>query len=219
MREYVTVLRRLFSLEEVTFKGEFVSVDGVRIDVVYGAPEPREIPIYIGATGFKMLELAGEIADGVLLNYLVSPEYNKIAIKHIEAGARKAGRRLEDIDRPQLVVCSMDDDADKALKTVKPLVAMYLAQQPHIMKASGVDRSLIEEVGRIVGGWPSTPERVSLAAEMIPDDVVKLLAAAGTPEDCRRKLREYLSSGATCPVIYPLSNNVERVLKELAEGF
>lgn len=68
-----------------------------------------------------MLELAGEIADGVLLNYLVSPKYNERAIDAIKRGAYKAGRKLEDIDRPQLIVASIDEDADKAIKASKLL--------------------------------------------------------------------------------------------------
>jgi len=59
--------------------------------------------------------LAGEIGDGVLMNYLVSAQYNERAIARIEAGAQKAGRSLEDVDRPQLVVVSMDEDRAKAL--------------------------------------------------------------------------------------------------------
>ncbi|MGH2401014.1 MAG: LLM class flavin-dependent oxidoreductase, partial [bacterium] len=88
MRETVEASRRLFTLNEVSYRGEFVRLDGVRIDVVHGDSSPRNIPIYIGATGPKMLELAGEIADGVLLNYMVSPKYNDDALERIEAGAK-----------------------------------------------------------------------------------------------------------------------------------
>jgi 5,10-methylenetetrahydromethanopterin reductase len=84
MREYVTVLQKLFKMENVTFEGEFVQVRDIRLDVVYGDPHtPRNIPIYIGATGWEMIELTGEIADGLLLNYLVSPEYNRKALEHL----------------------------------------------------------------------------------------------------------------------------------------
>ena len=218
MHEYVTVLRRLFDMEEVTYHGEFVQVDDIRLDVVYGERRPRDIPIYIGAAGFKMLELAGSIADGVLLNYLMSPRYNEEALKHLEEGARRAGRKLEQIDRPQLIVCSMDYDEDKALDGAKTLVAMYIAQQPHIMVASGVDEGLLKEVRGIIRGWPATVDEVRRAKEVIPDGVVKLLTAAGTPEGCRRKVMEYLEKGATCPVVYPLGEDVELMLRELSDG-
>ncbi len=93
--------------------GEFVHVDGIELDVVHGRKEPRNVPIYIGATGDLMMELTGEIADGAVMNYCVPPEYNEKALELLSKGATKAGRRLDDIDRPQLIVCSVDLDHDK----------------------------------------------------------------------------------------------------------
>ncbi|MDT8307784.1 MAG: LLM class flavin-dependent oxidoreductase, partial [Anaerolineae bacterium] len=100
MRETVEVMRRLLNMENVTFHGEFHSVDGIELDVIHGRREPRHVPIYIGATGPKMMELTGEIADGAVLNYCVPPEYNDQALEHLARGAEKAGRTLDDIDRP-----------------------------------------------------------------------------------------------------------------------
>src|SRR4249920_103622 len=91
MRETVEVMRRLLAMENVTFHGEFHHVDGIELDVVHGRREPRNIPIMIGATGDIMMELTGEIADGVVLNYCVPPDYNHKALEHIEIGAKKAG--------------------------------------------------------------------------------------------------------------------------------
>jgi 5,10-methylenetetrahydromethanopterin reductase len=208
MRETVEACRRLFTLDEVTYHG-------VRIDVVHGDTAPRRIPIYIGATGPKMLELAGEIADGVLLNYMVSPAYNDEAMERIAAGARRAGRRLEDIDRPQLVVCSVDRDRARALDAARILLTQYLGQQPHIMKASGVSQALIDRINAIVA-WPATHEEIVRASRYVPDDVVQMVSAAGTPEECRKKVAEYVAHGATCPVLYPLGDDVELMIDTFA---
>jgi 5,10-methylenetetrahydromethanopterin reductase len=215
MRETVEACRALFRLEEVSYDGEFISLDGVRIDVVHGETSPRNIPIYVGATGPKMLELSGEIADGVVLNYMVSPRYNDEAIDRISAGAQRAGRSLQDIDRPQLVVCSLDNDRTKALDAARLLLTQYLGQQPHIMKASGVDSGLIDEINAIVD-WPATHEQIEKAASLVPDDVVQLVSASGTPEECRKKVAEYLEHGATCPILYPLGENVEAMIDAFA---
>ncbi|MBT5139837.1 MAG: LLM class flavin-dependent oxidoreductase, partial [Acidimicrobiaceae bacterium] len=75
MRENIEAIRQLFTMEEVSYDGEFVHLDRVRLDVAYGDTSPRHIPIYIGATGPKMLELSGEICDGPVLNYVVSTDY------------------------------------------------------------------------------------------------------------------------------------------------
>ena len=53
--------------------------------------DDQDVPIYIGATGMQMMQLTGEIADGAVLNYLVSPEYNRQAVENLEIGAAKAG--------------------------------------------------------------------------------------------------------------------------------
>lgn len=213
MREYVTVLQRLFRMENVTYDGEFVKVRDIRLDVVYGDPTtPRHIPIYIGATGWEMVALTGEIADGLLLNYLVSPEYNRKALEHLGAGAKKVNRNLGEIDRPQLIVCSLDDDADKALDNAKPLVAQYLGQQPHIAKASGVKESLIQEVLRALGGWPAAPGGLEKAKALIDDKLVQLITASGTADDCLKKVEEYDSTGCTCPILYPLGDDVEAMI-------
>ena len=92
MRETVDVVRRLLAMEKVTFKGEFVQVEDIEIDIVHGDRSPKNVPIYIGATGMKMMELSGEIGDGVLLNYLVSPAYNREAMTHLRAGAGWRGK-------------------------------------------------------------------------------------------------------------------------------
>jgi 5,10-methylenetetrahydromethanopterin reductase len=213
MREYVTVLQRLFRMENVTFEGEFVNVRDIRLDVVYGDPNtPRNIPIYIGATGWDMIKLTGEIADGLLLNYLVSPDYNRQALEHLKEGAKQAGRNWEAIDRPQLIVCSLDDDADRALDSARPLVAQYLGQQPHIAKASGVKEALIEEVKSALGGWPAIPGGLEKAKQLVDDKLVQLITASGTADDCVRKVEEYNATGCTCPILYPLADDVQKMI-------
>ncbi len=217
MREIVDVTRRLIRMERVTYHGEFVNVTDIEIDIVHGNRRPRTIPIYIGATGMKMMELTGEIADGALLNYLVSPKYNGDAMAALAAGAARAGRRVEDIDRPQLVVCSLDRNRAAALDRARELVTQYLGQQPHIMKASGVDQSLLEEIGKVLT-WPAGPEEIHRAMRLVPDDVVQMITASGTPEECRAKVREYVAAGCTCPILYPLGDDVRAMIDAFADG-
>jgi 5,10-methylenetetrahydromethanopterin reductase len=171
MRETVTVMKRLLNMERVTFQGEFIHVDGIELDVVHGRREPRNIPIMIGATGDQMMELAGEIADGAILNYCVPLEYNDRALELLANGAKRAGRSLEQIDRPQLIVCSVDEDHDKAIDASKMLLCQYLAQQPHIAKASNVSPDIIAEIQSILG-WPATKEQINKAKHFVPDDLI-----------------------------------------------
>ncbi len=215
MRETVEAVRRLLALERVTYHGEFVHLDDVEIDIVHGDRSPKHVPIYIGATAMKMMELAGELGDGVLLNYLVGPAYDVEAMEHLAAGAERAGRALDEIDRPQLVVCSLDPDRSLALDRARELVTQYLGQQPHIMKASGVAPELLEEIGAVLT-WPATHEQIERAMALVPDEVVQLITASGTEDECRAKVQEYVDAGCTCPVLYPLGDDVPAMIEAFA---
>ncbi len=216
MREIVTAVRALLHNETVTFDGSYVHLDGVELDYVYQERRPKDVPIYIGATGLQMMELTGEIADGAVLNYLVSPDYNAQAMEALGRGADKAGRRIDDIDRPQLVVCSVHEDRRTALDMARMMVTQYLGQQPHIMKASGVPQSLLDAVGEVLT-WPATHEQVEAASKLVPDEIVQMLTASGTPAEARSKVQEYIDHGCTCPILYPLGD-VQAMIDAFAPG-
>jgi 5,10-methylenetetrahydromethanopterin reductase len=215
MREVVEALRALLLCDgPVTYDGTYVHLDGVELDYVHQERRAKQVPLYIGATGMKMMALAGEIADGAVLNYLVSPAYNERALAALEEGAARVGRALADVDRPQLVVCSLDADRDAALDAARLLVTQYLGQQPHIMAASGVPSSLLDEIGEVLT-WPATHDQVVAASKLVPDETVQMLCAAGTEAECRAKVAEYVATGCTSPILYPLGD-VEATLEAFA---
>jgi len=211
MRETVTVMKRLLNMERVTFQGEFIHVDGIELDVVHGRREPRNIPIMIGATGDQMMELAGEIADGAILNYCVPLEYNDRALERLAIGAKRAGRTVAQIDRPQLIVCSVDEDHDKAIDASKMLLCQYLAQQPHIAKASNVSPDIIAEIQSILG-WPATKDQINKAKHFVPDDLIYSVTASGTPAEAQTCVQEYINHGATCPILYPAGGSIKLLI-------
>jgi 5,10-methylenetetrahydromethanopterin reductase len=217
MRETIEVMRRLLRMERVTFHGEFHHVDGIELDVIHGRREPRHVPIMIGATGPQMMELTGEIADGAVLNYCVPPEYNIEALEQLERGAARAGRSLDEIDRPQLIVCSVHEDRKIALDGARELLTQYLAQQPHIAKASGVKPEVVQQIQSILG-WPATREQIRAAMPLVPDELVQKITASGTPAEVKAKVREYMQYGATCPILYPLGD-VKLMVDTFAGGF
>ena len=221
MREIVEAVRGLLNDETVTYDGEFVHLDGVELDYVQQERRPKDVPIYIGATGPKMMELTGEIADGAVLNYLVAPEYNQRAMEQLATGAARADRTIDDIDRPQLVVCSVatsDDEADRqvALDGARMLVTQYLGQQPHIMKASGAPDSLLDEVNSVLT-WPATHEQVVAASKLVPDEFVQTICAAGTIDECRAKVAHYIDNGCTTPIMYSLGADPKVMIDAFAD--
>jgi 5,10-methylenetetrahydromethanopterin reductase len=216
MKETVLILRRLLNMERVTFDGEFVHVNGIELDVVHGRKEPRNVPIYIGATGDQMMEMTGEIADGVVMNYCVPPEYNVKALEQLKRGTDKAGRDFDSLDRPQLIVCSVDPDHDKAIDTTRELLTQYLAQQPHIAKASGVAPEVVQQIQSILG-WPATHEQIAKAKHLVPEDLIIKITASGTPDEARAKVKEYMKNGCTCPILYPVGGDVRLLIDTFAQ--
>jgi len=205
MRETIEVMRKLLALENVTYDGEFHKVKGIELDVVHGRREPRNVPMMIGATGPKMMELTGEISDGAVMNYCVPPEYNHEALRRLKIGAERAGRTLDDIDRPQLMICSVHTDKAKALDGARWMLTQYIAQQPHIAKASNTPQETVDKIQSILG-WPATKEQIREAMKLVPDELVQRVTASGTPEEVKAKVREYVDNGCTCPILYPLGD-------------
>ena len=114
-------------------------------------------------------------------------------------------------------MCSVDEDRDAALDGARLLVTQYLGQQPHIMKASGVPQSLLDEIGEVLT-WPATHDQVVAASKLVPDDIVQMITASGTPDEVRAKVDEYVASGCTCPILYPLADDVRLMIDTFARN-
>ncbi len=217
MRETIEVMRRLLAMERVTYHGEFHHVDGIELDVVHGRREPRDVKVMIGATGPQMMELTGEIADGAVLNYCVPPEYNIEAMEQL-AARRGTGRAQAGRHRPAPVgglfgARGPQDGAGRGAG----MLTQYLAQQPHIAKASGVKPEVVQQIQATLG-WPATKEQVRAAMKYVPDELVQHITASGTPAEVKAKVREYIRYGATCPVLYPLGD-VKLMIDTFADGY
>jgi 5,10-methylenetetrahydromethanopterin reductase len=134
----------------------------------------------------------------------------------LAAGAKKSGKKLDAIDRPQLIVCSVDHDHDKAIDTTRELLTQYLAQQPHIAKASGVSMDIVDKIQSILG-WPATHEQIAKAKHLVPEELIIKITASGTPEEAKKKVAEYIANGCTCPILYPVGGDVHLLIDTFAQ--
>lgn len=222
MWEYCTVVKRLLDLENVTYEGQTLEVDDIELDLVRSNANARDVPIYVGATGPTMHKLTGElvgkgICGGVFMNYLIPPEHNRTGMEKLREGVEKQGGTIADVDRPQLIAVSMDEDEDEAIDQARSLVTQYIGQQPHIRKASGIAPELGEQVKEELGSWPATNEDIERASQLVDDDIVRNVVAAGTPDDVVDRVGEYCEAGCTEPVVYSLGDDVEEVIDVFAE--
>jgi 5,10-methylenetetrahydromethanopterin reductase len=206
MREYVETVRRILRLEEpVTFEGEVVRVRDVALDLVRGVPrEPIELPIYLGATGEKMLDLAAEVADGAILNLFLPTEYTG-----------RARARLGALDAPQLVAVAVSPGGEEARALTRRFVTMYLGGQPHIAAELGLDPELVARLTALIGTWPPPPGAVEEAEALVGSEIVDRLAVAGTAADCRERIGAWVDAGASYPLVVPLTENVAEIAEAL----
>ena len=217
MREYVTVLQAFFRNELVEFEGEFVQVRGARFDSMYRENKPVNIPIYVGAVGMKMLQLSGELTDGVSLDFLLPPSYMFGAIQSINQGIALRTDGRKEIDLTMIVSCSVDDDDPRqAIDACKAFLTLYLMQQPHIAEHCGVEHELVDEIKKIAG-WPATPDDVKRAMVLVSDELVHRVTACGATSQVIEKLEEYREAGVRCPVISTLGDK-EKTLSSIVKA-
>ncbi len=219
MREYVEVLQRFFANEEVTFDGQFVQMDGVRFDRMYAENVAVDIPVYAGAVGPRMLELAGEVMDGVYLDFLLPVSYLEGASAAMSKGLAKRSDGVTSLDVTQAIVVAVDDqDPAAAVDECRAFLTLYLMQQPHIAEHCGVEPELVTRLQE-VAGWPARPEDVKRAMRLVPDEAVHRVAAAGSTAGAAAKLEEYHAAGVRVPVLNPLGPTKMATIDTLGRYF
>lgn len=209
MREYIESMRLLWRGGEVSYRGTVVQIDRIVPDMV---PVRRSVPVVIGAIGPQMLELAGEIADGVVLTGFSPPAYVAWAVEHIEAGAKRAGRTLADLDIIVMVATRITADIQPALDELKPWLGLAYGMTGRgeiFLTNSGIDPSVLRPIRDALlidqiqaeGLEPYlhsykrvTPESV---AATVPDDLVMAASVVGPPASARVRLDAFLAAGAT----------------------
>ena len=175
-------------------------------------PTRPDIPIFISASGPRTLELAGEIADGVILLVGLFPEALVWALEHIDRGASKSGR-----DRPHIAVFAygaIDDDEDRALESARSIAAWFPQTARVICELAGLPSSLIEQVkARYAGG---EFQEAATAATLLPDDFVRRVALAGNADRARERLVAVMDAGADSVHVFPLGEGRMQTIRAFA---
>lgn len=163
-------------------------------------PARPDIPVYISASGPRTLELAGEIADGVILLVGLFPDALAWALEHVDRGASKVGR-----DRPSIAVFAygaIDDDEERALASARSIAAWFPQTAPVICELAGLPASLIDEVKRRYAGGEF--QEAAAAARLLPDDFVRRVALAGNADEARARIAAVIDAGADSVNVFPL---------------
>lgn len=193
IRESVEIIKQALTEEAVTFKGSIFTVQNF---VPGFRPVRATIPIYLAALGAKMIRLAGEVGEGVLL-INNSVDYARQAVRMAEEGAKLAGRAQGKVDMACWIVWCASEDSRTAKNAARRRLAAFgrLPFYQHLFAESGFGH----EARLIAEAWRSRRE----AVKHVSDAMVDALTVTGSPEECRQRLDEYRSAGISLPLISP----------------
>jgi len=194
MREYVGVLRTVLGGEPEPPAGEYFTGSGFVPDRLPTA----KVPIFLAGLLPKMLALAGELGDGVLLNLMTTAGLPKVS-QHIEAGLARAGRTRDDIVLACLLPCCISTDVEAAARAARQVVAGY-AMHPaagQLFSDSGFTDVLLEVRERTVAGDKH-------AADSVSDEMIDALIAHGRPDVLPDRIRAYRNAGVDLPILFPM---------------
>jgi 5,10-methylenetetrahydromethanopterin reductase len=202
------VIRELLARGRLTYQGRTLQIQGAVLEV---EPPRARIPVYLGVTGPRALELAGEIADGVLLNGFMSVAYVRRARQRLAAGERRAARRPDSVDVAGAIVASLDADTKVARDRVRGFLATYLTRFPNLARETGLEPVYLERLRTAIadGG-------VEAGSRLVTDEVIDLLVVAGSPEECRARIAAYRDAGMDLPVIFAVGPNQRETLEVFA---
>ncbi|MQA96103.1 MAG: LLM class flavin-dependent oxidoreductase [Streptosporangiales bacterium] len=206
--EMVAIAQRA---ETLGYESAWVAETRIARDAIVPMTADTAVPLYLGVTGPKALRLAGECADGVLLNGFMSTAYVSDAIRRISDGLRGSGRDVPDPEVIAMLVVSVDEDAAHAKDQARRLLATYLALFPNVAAATGLPSEQV--AGTRERFFAAGPDE---AARTVPDAWVEAHTVAGTPEECRDRIAEYRAAGATTAVLCPIGPDPMAAVEALA---
>ena len=196
LRETVDVVRALLRDGTVSHVGAAVTIE--RFDFWF-PPLRREMPIYLAALFPPLLQAAGELAEGVLLTWSTL-EAGRRARDNVAIGARRAGRKPEDVDIASLLPCHVAASREEAVARLRPSVALYGGFFPRYNRLLA-ENGFPEAARAIREAWERGDREA--AARAVPDAMVEAVAVVGTADECRARVDEYRAAGLDLPILSP----------------
>jgi probable F420-dependent oxidoreductase len=196
LRETIDLVRALLRDGVVSYRGEVIDVE--RFDLWF-TPFRREIPIYIAALFPTMLEVTGEIADGVLMTWPTLDAVGRAAA-HVATGATRAGRQPDDVDVASLMPCCVAKTKQEARDGVRPAVGFYCGFFPRYNRLLA-EAGFAETVAKIKDAFDTGGREAATRA--VPDELIDAVALAGSPQEVRERVEDYRRAGLRLPIISP----------------
>jgi alkanesulfonate monooxygenase SsuD/methylene tetrahydromethanopterin reductase-like flavin-dependent oxidoreductase (luciferase family) len=215
MREFLQVVRGVLRAPQdgpFSFDGEIFRVHKYNLPFM---DEAADVPIYLAAIGPKMQQLAGELADGIVVGGINSPAHLADVQQNLAIGAERAGRDVADVDIVYGIPCAVWEDADRARELGKGSL-VYTTQYPHYM---GVWRSEgYADVTEVIAGHVRAHD-MDAAVALVTDEMMDRYAVYGTPEQCREQLQRYRGyPGSPILSLMPFRMSDDEIMASLRLG-
>ena len=208
MKDSVEIIRKLMSGENTIYSGEIFSLPepGSALNFHGFKPPRRNMPIYLGSRSPKILELCGAVADGVILSRSLSASgsYVTESLEHLFRGAKKAGRKKEDLVVASNLTFSVSKNGDAARDHVREVVALYVADPTLTAADLMLQHSKVkaEDLDNVKRGLKEGG--MHRAAELVTPEMIDEFAVAGTPDECIGKLEKLGDLGINQPIAFDL---------------
>jgi probable F420-dependent oxidoreductase len=196
LRETVAIVRALMRDGVVAHHGDAIRVERFEL---WFSPLRREIPIYLSALFPTMLQIAGEIADGVLLTWPTIGAVGR-AVEHVAIGAGHARRDPVAVEIASLMPCVVAPSREEALEGLRPAVGFYAGFFPRYNRLLG-EAGFADETRAIKEAFDRGGR--DAAAKAVPDALVDAVALAGNPQQCRDRIEAYRHAGLRLPIVSP----------------
>ncbi len=197
--EYIDIIRGLLRDGRVSHAGPIYAIEDFEM---WFRPLRGDVPIYLGAVNPKMLDICGEIAQGVIL-VQATVEQIRAAAEHVAAGAERVGRDPADVEVALLMPCSISDDREEARDRVRPRLAMYAARFPRYRRVIA-EGGFADEAEAVYQAWLAGD--TAGAQRLLSDELIDNWTLVGTPQECRDRIQAYRDAGVTLPIVSPVMN-------------
>jgi 5,10-methylenetetrahydromethanopterin reductase len=203
LREWVETVRRLLAGERVSYKGQSLEMENAGLN---WRPVRTRIPFWLAAISRTGLRLAGQLADGVLLDAHTSPEYVENAVTILREAVREAGRSWDGFEVAQIVPCSVEDTHRDAVDAVRWEAASRF--ESPTFPAESERRLRVGEPAVRREDFPMLLEALArggkaAVAAALPAALIEQTTACGTPDEVRERVARYRRAGVTFPLIRP----------------
>ncbi len=182
MREMISASRKLIAGEKMNFDGSTFSL----VDAKIHYKLRDHVPIYVAASGPRMLALAGELADGVIIQVGLFPAAIKFALQKVGEGAGRAGRTLDDLEIWVMACGMVSGDREMARNKSRTMAAWFAQTVPVYCELGNVDPSVVKGIQDAYRG--SEFHLAQDAARLVPDEMIGLFTVGGTPEDVQAQI-------------------------------